>query len=201
MARNRRGTRFVWSGLAANAMVTRLPPPLPISRSFLNIVVCVKQTPIMPEAKFDEATKRLVRKRVTLSLSSIERRVLLEALRLCGQVAGGGQLENVPIVAELANALDGAVAASRTVAFAKWVSPQLQIGLTGRAIAPQFYLAVGVSGQANHMFGIRKAKYIIVINNEPKPPIFQSGDLGIVGDWAVLAPALTRAVLRAKARG
>lgn len=113
---------------------------------------------------------------------------------------GIGAPENIPIVAKLAEAMGGSIAASLLVASAKWVPPQLQIGLTGRALAPKFYIAVGVSGMPNHLFGVRKAQHIIAINNSAEAPIFKSVDMGVVGDWATVVPALTKAILEAKAQ-
>ncbi|MDA1097046.1 MAG: FAD-binding protein [Chloroflexi bacterium] len=114
---------------------------------------------------------------------------------------GIGGPENLPVVRELADALGGAIAGSLRVASNGWIPAQLQIGLTGKAVAPRFYIAVGVSGQANHVFGIRRAEHIIAINNDPEAPIFKTADIGVVGDWAEVVPALTRALLAAKRRG
>ncbi len=115
-----------------------------------------------------------------------------------GKGVGGPQ--NVPAVRELANVLDAAVAASLGVTSAGWMPPQVQIGLTGKAVAPQFYIALGVSGHPNHLMGVKKAQHIIVVNKDPQAPIFKSADIGIVGDWSTFVPALTRAAALAKAR-
>ena len=80
---------------------------------------------------------------------------------------GIGGPENIPLVQELTEVVDGAMAASLRVASAKWLPPQLQLGLTGKAVAPRFYIAAGVSGQPNHLVGIKKAEHIIAINNDP----------------------------------
>ncbi|MEK7216311.1 MAG: FAD-binding protein, partial [Chloroflexota bacterium] len=75
---------------------------------------------------------------------------------------------------------------------------QLQIGLTGRSISPRFYFAVAISGQLNHLIGLRKAGTIVAINSDPEAPIFKNCDLGIVGDYAQVLPALGRALQEAK---
>ncbi len=111
---------------------------------------------------------------------------------------GIGGPENLPIVQELAEALGGALAGSLRVATLGWIPPQLQIGLTGKAVAPRFYFAIGVSGAPNHLIGSRKAEHIIAINNDPEAPIFKSANFGIVGDWSQIVPALTKEILRAK---
>lgn len=111
---------------------------------------------------------------------------------------GIGGPENLPTVRELANVLDAALAGSLRVVVAGWLPYQLQVGLTGRAIAPRFYIAIGISGQPNHQLGIKKAEHVIVINNDPAAPFFQNCDLGVIGDWAQVVPALTAELRRAK---
>jgi electron transfer flavoprotein alpha subunit len=96
--------------------------------------------------------------------------------------------------------MDAALAGSLRVAAAGWVPPQLQVGLTGKAVAPRFYFAIGISGQPNHLMGSRKAEHIIAINSDPEAPIFKSANFGIVGDWAEVVPALTRELRLAKSR-
>ncbi|MSQ15384.1 MAG: electron transfer flavoprotein alpha/ beta subunit [Dehalococcoidia bacterium] len=113
-----------------------------------------------------------------------------------GQGIGGA--EGVPVVHDLAAALNAAVAGSLRVATLGWLPPQLQIGLTGRTVAPRFYFAVAISGAPNHLVGTRKAQHIIAINSDPDAPIFKSANFGIVGDWSQIVPALTKAVLAAK---
>jgi len=113
---------------------------------------------------------------------------------------GIGGTENVPVVRQLAEVLDAPVSISLSVAAARWLPSQLQLGLTGKAVAPRFYLAIGISGQPNHLVGVKKAEYIIAVNNNPKAPIFQSANLGVVADWAQVVPALTRCLQEAKGR-
>ena len=111
---------------------------------------------------------------------------------------GIGGPENIGVVRQLADALDGALAGSLRVASNRWIPAQLQVGLTGRSVAPRFYIAVAVSGQPNHLFGSRKAEHIIAINNDPEAPIFKSADVGVIGDWAEIVPTLTKELLAAK---
>jgi electron transfer flavoprotein alpha subunit len=113
---------------------------------------------------------------------------------------GVGGPENIPVVRELARVLDAPISSSLRVVSIGWLPYQLQIGLTGKAVAPRFYIAVGISGQANHLMGVKKAAHIIAINNNPEAPIFKACNFGIVGDWAQIVPALTRALEAAKAR-
>ena len=111
---------------------------------------------------------------------------------------GIGGPENLPVIRKLVDVLDGALASTLRVATAGWLPPQLQLGLTGKAVAPRFYIAVGVSGAANHLIGSRNSERILAINSDAEAPIFKSVDLGVVGDWAEIVPALTRALQRIK---
>lgn len=114
---------------------------------------------------------------------------------------GLGTPENLPLVSDLARALDGTISASLRAVGSGILPGPLQVGLTGRAIAPRFYIAVGVRGALNHMIGVQKAETIIAINNDPEADIFKACDFGVVGDLQEVVPALTSAVLRAKEKG
>ena len=140
--------------------------------------------------------------RVNLLKSAVEPEIgtvkLEDADVVIGVGLGVGGPENVPVVRQLAEALDAALASSLQVAAAGWLPSQLQIGLTGKAVAPHSYIAVGISGQPNHLLGAKKTEHIIAINNDPEAPIFKAADFGVVGDWAQIVPALTRSVLALK---
>lgn len=115
-----------------------------------------------------------------------------------GVGAGVGTPENLPIVHELADVLDGTISSSlRAVANGILPGP-LQVGLTGRAIAPRFYVTVGIRGALNHLIGVQKAGTIIAINNDPAAEIFKAADFGIVGSFEQIVPALTKALAKVK---
>jgi electron transfer flavoprotein alpha subunit len=80
--------------------------------------------------------------------------------------------------------------ATRRVTDAGWVPRQLQVGLTGKAIDPRLYFAVGVRGVPNHTVGIKRAETVVAINNDPEAVIFERANFGLVADWAALLPAL-----------
>jgi len=115
---------------------------------------------------------------------------------------GVGGAENLPKVQELASALgnasDAVIGATRRVVDAGWLPRQMQIGLTGRSIAPRLYVALGVSGKFNHTVGIQRAGLVLAINSDAKAEIFQQCDYGIVGDWAIVASALAQALREAR---
>jgi electron transfer flavoprotein alpha subunit len=100
--------------------------------------------------------------------------------------AGLGQ-ENVPLAFQLAEALQGAVGATRKVVDQGWVQRQFQIGLTGRFVAPAAYLGLGVSGRYNHTIGIQKSNTIVSINQDLNAEIFKISDYGVIGDCVELA--------------
>ena len=122
----------------------------------------------------------------------------LEAAQVViGVGMGIGGPENLPVIYELADALGATVASTRNVTDAGWLPRQTQVGLTGRAIAPQLYIAVGIRGDFNHMVGLQKAGTIIAINNNPNPrrsPILQGADFSIIGDWEIYLRPLVEAL-------
>ncbi len=118
------------------------------------------------------------------------------ATAVIGVGKGVGGPAHLDAIRELAMTLGAALGATRDVTDLGWLPRQRQIGLTGRAIAPALYVAVGIRGAAEHTVGIRRAGVVVAINKNPKALIFKHADLGIVGDWAEVVPALVRALER-----
>jgi electron transfer flavoprotein alpha subunit len=105
---------------------------------------------------------------------------------------GVGGPDGIERVKDLAHALDAALCATRRVTDEGWMPRQLQVGLTGKTIEPRLYFAIGISGAPNHLIGIKRAGTVVAINEDPDASIFERADIGLVGDWATLTPAIAQ---------
>jgi electron transfer flavoprotein alpha subunit len=118
-------------------------------------------------------------------------------------VSGGlglGEKDNFKYVEELAGVLDGLPAASRQLVDHGWVPPSLQVGLTGKIVAPELYLAIGISGASQHVAGMSSAKTIVAVNTDRKAPIFDYAKYGVIADCVEFLPAFIDACRKLPAR-
>ena len=187
--------KTVFSGKAfANIAVTSAKKIIALNPNSFNITTATGTAEVIPFTATIDATKVEV-----TNINKVIGEVSLSEAEIV--VSGGRGLkgpENWGMVTELATLLGAATACSRPVADSDWRPHHEHVGQTGLAIAPNLYIAIGISGAIQHLAGVNRSKTIVVINKDPEAPFFKAADYGIVGDAFEIIPKLTEAIKASK---
>lgn len=182
--------RPLYGGKAlARYKINRMPAILTIRRNYFEKAELRGMTPVEPLLGVSGQVRLLAEhEEKTDGIPLEDAQVIVSGGR------GIGAVENFSMLKELANLFKGAVGASRGAVDEGWMSPQHQVGQTGKIVAPQVYFAVGISGASQHLAGIANAKCVVAINKDEEANIYKRARYGIVGDYKKVVPELIKAM-------
>src|SRR5450432_783075 len=181
---------------AGNAIVTVQAPPEQVlvatvrTASYAATGNGAAAAPVAPLSLNVELPKHT--RFVDLAQGKSDRPDLQSASRVVSGGRGVGSAENFAVIFKLADKLGAGVGASRAAVDAGYVPSDMQVGQTGKIIAPELYMAIGISGAIQHLTGIKDAGTIVAINKDGEAPIFEVADIGLVGDLFKIIPELER---------
>jgi electron transfer flavoprotein alpha subunit len=190
--------RPVYSGKAVATVRLAGSPSLATLRPNAFPLAAAPRTPSIEKLSLDLPESRIRARTTGIKASEAGEIDVAEAAIV---VSGGRAMkgpENFALIRSLAEALGGAMGASRAAVDAGWVGHQYQVGQTGKVVSPTLYIACGISGAIQHLAGMSTSKVIVAINKDAEAPIFKLADYGIVGDLYEILPKLTEEVQRMK---
>jgi len=142
----------------------------------------------------EETGIKILEKRESSEVDLAEAEIVVS----CGR--GLRKPEDIKLIEKLAESLNGVLGSSRPLVDDGWISKEHQVGFSGNTVKPKLYIACGISGAPQHLFGMRDSEIIIAVNKDPSAPIFNFSDYGVIGDIYEVIPSLIEAIRRRKKR-